>query len=896
MIKELLQPLEQGYALITPTGRMSRYLQYWYAVKQIESGKSSWETPDILPWYAWLQQIWEDFVIRHDIDQILLGPEQQRWVWQEIIRKSVHAKQLLQPAHSARNAIVAWSLCQQWQIKVFPDDLYINQDAYAFQQWVYAYQRLCESRGWIDDGGIADVLASASQLRIKPAKIALTGFDEFTPMQRMLLDKLQSSGSEIKQLPLIKRSREITAYGYKDSREEIYAAAIWARKLLESNATASIGIVVHNLRAQRNLIENTFNDVLLPGNILVNSENFQKPFNISQGVSLQHYPVIDAALLILSFGNLSLSMEEFGSLLRSPFILDAGKEDQQRAKLDVCLRKYGESWISINTIYRLINNKLINPDDLPKSFILSCEKFGKVFQTGNKKQVASEWAKLFTELLKTFSWPGERPLDSAEYQAVTEWQTLLGKFAALDQVTTQMTFTDALSQLRNQVINTTFQPETPEVPIQISGLSGAAGMQFDHLRVICLHEEVWPPKSEPNPFIPIKLQRDLNMPDASANNKLAWAREMTQRLIDSSPHVVMTYPRNEKDRSLRTSPLIQHYLQSEDKQFFTRVPGYAEKIFTSHQTELIEDSIAPAIPAGETTSGGAGLFKDQAACPFRAFARYRLNAIALESKDIGLDAMDRGLIVHDVMEKLWKSLGSYQKLLEMQDTSLDRLINNVISKTVGEYQKHFPLTFTDRFIAIERARLFSLVKDWMVEERKRQPFTVKESEQWHLFKFNDIEIRTRIDRIDQLADGRYVIIDYKTGDPSVKAWFDDRPDEPQLPLYAITTDGDIAAIVFAKIKRGEVAYIGLAKDEALIPGVKTVDKINSSSELVSDWDALFKNWQIVLKKLAIGFRNGEAFVDPKDNMTCRYCDLHTFCRIYEKGAGMADQGQENTDE
>lgn len=890
MITELLQPLTQGYTLVTPTGRLSQYLRHRYAVMQIEAGRSTWETPDILHWNAWLQRTWEEVAIQQDFRQVLLGSELRHRLWQGIINNSAYAGQLLQTAQTARQAVAAWTLCQQWQIKHFPDDIYINQDVFAFLQWLEIYQKQCESQGWIDEDGIAEVLLSAD---FNQLKIALTGFDEYTPLQEKLLARVQSTGGKIKYQSLIRRRRDIAAYRYRDEREEIHAAAKWARQLLESNPGESIGIVVPGLRTRHTLIENIFNDVLLPGNILVNSEDSQRPFIISQGIPLNQYPVIDSALLVLGLCKLSISPEEFGSLLRSPFIVDAEREGQRRAKFDACLRKYGENRITFNTLYKLINSDLIHQDDLPGNFIHAFKESGKIIQSCNKKQPASEWAKIFSELLKTFGWPGERPLNSAEYQTIAEWQAVLGRFAMLDQILQGLNFKEALSQLRYQVINSSFQPETSEVPIQILGLAGTAGMQFDHLRIICLHEEAWPPGQEPNPFIPIKVQRDLNMPDASAENKLKWSRNLMQRLIDSSPDVVMTCPQNEKDRVIRPSPLILDYLQSEDKSPDNTVSNYAEKIFVSRQIELIEDSQAPSLPAGEIVKGGAGLFKDQAACPFRAFARYRLDALSLGARDIGLDAMERGLIIHDVMERLWNHIGSHQALITMNDIDLKRLIDDVISKTTDEFQKKFPLTFTRRFTEIEHARLHALASDWLELERRRQPFTVRGSEQWQRFKFKDIEIKTRIDRIDQLVDGRFVIIDYKTGDPSVKDWFGERPEEPQLPLYAINTDGEVAAIVYARIKRGENAFLGLAEEDELIPGINTIEKVNTFTLQVQDWETMFDTWRETLKHLADNFRNGVAVVDPKDNTTCRYCDLHTFCRIYEKESVITDQQHEH---
>ena len=46
--------------------------------------------------------------------------------------------------------------------------------------------------------------------------------------------------------------------------------------------------------------------------------------------------------------------------------------------------------------------------------------------------------------------------------------------------------------------------------------------------------------------------------------------------------------------------------------------------------------------------------------------------------------------------------------------------------------------------------------------------------------------RFEVDRLDRLPGGGYAIIDYKTGAVSPAQWEGDRPDAPQLPLYAAT--------------------------------------------------------------------------------------------------------------
>ena len=164
---------------------------------------------------------------------------------------------------------------------------------------------------------------------------------------------------------------------------------------------------------------------------------------------------------------------------------------------------------------------------------------------------------------------------------------------------------------------------------------------------------------------------------------------------------------------------------------------------------------------------------------------------------------------------------------------------------------------------------------------------VKKCKQKHSCSIEGLNIHTRMDRVDQLPDGSLIVIDYKTGKVALASWMDERPDEPQLPLYAVTAEGNIAAVVFGQIKHGEMKFVGLADDTygeedspALIPDVKILSKSRVSKSF-TDWGALVMYWETNLKTLAKNYRKGDARVDPYKANTCMYCDLGTLCRINE---------------
>ena len=88
-------------------------------------------------------------------------------------------------------------------------------------------------------------------------------------------------------------------------------------------------------------------------------------------------------------------------------------------------------------------------------------------------------------------------------------------------------------------------------------------------------------------------------------------------------------------------------------------------------------------------NGGADLFKDQAACPFRAFAKHRLSAKSLAEPDIGLNPMDRGQLVHDCLQCFWGKIRTHQKLIDLTEGALALGINQCAAKVIKRFDPIF---------------------------------------------------------------------------------------------------------------------------------------------------------------------------------------------------------------
>ena len=891
MRSELMHALEDGATLVTVNRRLARHFHSRFITAMLARGHVVWETPDILPWSTWLVRCWSQILPAGEQDasrvQTLLNSFQEQALWERIISESSEAELLLQVPATAKAAREAWKLLNEWQIQwPFPDSL-MNEDTRAFTRWARLYVDRCAVHGWLDTAQLSPILAErlTQEKNLIATHVLLTGFDEFTPQQLELLDALKRCGTEVCEVESAQSAGRAVRTGLADVTAEINAAALWARALFEQGNMTRIGVVVPNLAALRPRIEAIFDDVLLPETVLPRTPVLDRPYNITLGLPLSRYPIIHTALLILELVRGSLPLEKLSVLLRSPHLAGAEEEVARRALLDERLRKLGGLRVPIDVLGRFVGAL----DTAGKLQPFACPVLAErlthwrdALGTLLTRQAPSIWSASFTRLLKALGWPGQRPLNSHEYQTVAAWRELLEDFATLDAVVPSFDLVEAYTRFRGLVSGQVFQPKSPDVPVQVLGTLEAAGLSFDHLWVMGLSDDTFSTMGRPSPFIPIDLQRQHGLPHATPEREAEYAQNLISRLITSAERVILSYPQSDGERPLRASALIGHVSEL-DKPLHSSAgaPNYCARIYGSRWLESLEDFKAPPVPKGERVSGGASLFKDQAACPFRAFAVHRLRATALPTSQVGLDAATRGKLVHRALEYLWAELKSQDQLAKTSGRTLERLVTHAAARAVAAFQAEYPHVITDRFAALEIRRLARLSRKWLCVERERVPFTVVERELQHRISMGGLEIRTQVDRIDRLSDGRTIVIDYKTGKASPDDWVGERPADPQLPLYATEAGEDISAVLFAKLSTGEMRFVGFSREADIVPGVQSFSQTRYSQKYTS-WEALFEAWREVLERLGEAFQSGDAQVDPRAYpATCRHCWLGTFCRVNE---------------
>ncbi len=870
MEKSAVAMLPRGTTIITGNARLSRQMLHEFDQQQQDRGEQIWESPDILPRDSWLRRCWDECVYSDPISTpVLLDASQELVLWERVIENSGAAEILLDAPTTAGTVAQAWNILHGWGLPRTATLFEGVPDAEVFFGWMNTVESNLRDNHWLTASQLPQALTDrirTGTLRI-PETIYYAGFDEIVSSDQGLFEAIRQSGGVVSELPAITSfiTPQHLHAAFENTSVEILHAATWARRELEAHPNSRIGIVLRGLASLRTVVERIFDEVLHPGVDFTGSDA-PRAFHISAGAPITDSPLVTSALLLLALRR-GMPLADAGMLLRSPFLR---LDPVLGASVDTALRREGVPDVSLDA--HVIGRHF--------------EPLARAFQALPALQRPSQWSSTFSQLLKLAGWPGNRTLSHVEYQTMERWNELLSEFARLDLVIQTMEYSEAFSRIRRLAAESPFAPRDEGAPIQIMDMLEAAGSHFDALWIAGLHDRAWPQPPRPNPFLPLSLQRLAGAPQSSAERELQYARRLTDRLMQSAPTVICSYPTHSGEEKLRISPLIAHLREVEDIAAVAPTMAEAQCSAATPLEERTEE-FAPALPAGAEQSGGMNVLADQAACPFRAFATHRLGARGLEVPVLGLSPIERGSIAHVALQFVWQELKTQQALKNLSDEERSALILRSIRAAMDRTLRHHASAMLQRLRALEENRLQRLLDQWLDVEANRPPFEVVDTETTITIELGGLRLRIKADRVDRYPDGGHAILDYKTSkNLSLSGWDSERPDAPQLPLYAAMSELKVSSVMFAKLIAGDPSLLGISEcgEEAGRPpkGPPLAERILL--------------WRGTMDALATGFLQGHAAVDPKKpKQTCLncYCELTPLCRVGERERGLIESEEES---
>jgi ATP-dependent helicase/nuclease subunit B len=853
--------LESGGELVTATPRQARALAVDVGRAATARGLAVWATPRITPYGAWLEHEARAF----DERPLLLADDAALRLWQLIIAESAAGDALISVEATAAEAARAWALAQEWRVPLAELSPSTPEES-AFRDWAREFERRTAARGALDRARLPLWLAARLPPGPPRAPLGFHGFRAATPARTRLGEALGRAGRPAEELALAAGPARLARHQAPSPQAECEAIAAWIGARLAADPAARLIVIVPELAGRAAALRRLLDDALAP-ELLAPGAPDTRPYQFATPPRLADYSVAATALGVLSLARSEITVLELGRLLRSPYLPATAAEAAQRARLDADLRRWPEPVLTTHDLAARLRT-----GRCPEPAFAALVEAARAPLVRRGRQRAADWSEAMQRALRAAGWPKGRAPAPSEYQAARAVTEALAALGGLDPILPPLTLAGALAELATVFATTPVQPDAADAPVLVLDGHEDPGLPCDGLWVAGLAADRFPANAQSTPFLPLALQRERGLPGASPAAALAEARAALAGWRRSTRELVLSVALADGETASRSSPLVPPAPCIED---IPPAGARAVQIRATRRVEPWHDPGLPAWPAGARVGGGVKVLELMAQCPFRAAAELRLEARALESPAVGLPRWLRGQLAHAALATLWGELGSQAGLAALDAPARSAAVRSAVERAFAAERSRLP---NSRLVVLERDWLGRAIGRLLSAELGREPFTVIEREQSHRLAPAGLALEVRVDRVDRLADGATVLIDYKTGRGGQRRWTGARPDPVQLPLYATLRDPAPVAVAIARLPLADQPFAGIAARDGVLPHVRSLAATGIGELRGLDWVALVAGWRAAVEGLAAGFAAGDATVDPAEG-ACRRCPLATLCRI-----------------
>jgi ATP-dependent helicase/nuclease subunit B len=344
---------------------------------------------------------------------------------------------------------------------------------------------------------------------------------------------------------------------------------------------------------------------------------------------------------------------------------------------------------------------------------------------------------------------GERLWSEADGRGLAAWLEELR--AAVAVVGTRLMPGDLPGVLRDAMDRVAVRPPWGgHSRVAIYGLLEARMSRADLTICAGLVEGTWPAPPGTEPLLPPPVLRALGVPAGEFRIGLA-AHDLAAAL--GAPEVVLSWAQRDE-----AGPVVP-------SRFVLRVQAMLGELATAHrETEAPAlarriDQAPPAPRYAKPMPRPSAAQRDVALAvtaidrlrgdPYQFYASAILGLRKLDPLDADPSPAWQGTVVHQVMERWHKAGGRAGELLAIAAEELTVMQAHPVTRGLWWPRLARGLEWTDERIA----------------EQSREGRTVLASERRGEMTLAGVRVHGRADRIDRRADGRLVVVDYKTGKP-----------------------------------------------------------------------------------------------------------------------------------
>jgi probable DNA repair protein len=826
-----------------------------------DAGLQVWPTPRIRDFSSWLREQHQRRQVSDPAALRVLNDVEERELWRLIVQSSRFGETFLEPAGAAALASRARRTMVDYGIPTAALAAHPTEESQALSEWIRAFETRCRALGCVR----ADQLLA--QQGAPPEPIAWIESPAWRPVARAWLERQGAP----RLLPAVEPSSRGALLEAPNPDAELAAIAEWARAGLQSSPLFRAWICVPDLGARRDELQDAFDAALAPQRLSLPASTGAAAYALAGGAPLSDFAPVRSALDALDVARGIVAFERFSALLRAAEYQGNDADASAAAQLDVGLRSRAPSELPLADWLAMAERVARDLELAPVDALVRLRAALLALDGSRGPQPLSRWVPQWIAAFENGPWAHRHRWSSGEFQSAERLRELLSTLGSADRLFGDLSRPAAERLLASAARDTPFQPQTGIPPIWVSGGYSDPWLRYDALWIAGVAEDRWPARADPNPMLPIALQRQYGVAGATAQSQLTIALELQQCWRSRAPHLVYSCAKSDGTGAFAPSPLLPADLAPWRMHAAAAQPHWRRALGSAPPLESLPDELAPPFTRAERTRGVASL-REQSRCAFRGFAHTRLRSDALALPTPGFSPQERGQLVHHALERIWRTLRDSAGLEALEPGARAQLLEASVADAIAALcAVRDP---GERWRRRERRRTLELLDRWLEVERLREPFRVEQLEQGRMLaEHAGLEFECRIDRIDRLRDGARVLIDYKTGAGSAD-WRGERPDNPQLPIYAQLFAQQLVAVAYGVVNAADLGFLAESERPALFEPRQRRSKL----EGLASFEELLAVWSTRIERLAAEFAAGRAEVAPT-LQACASCHLQGLCRV-----------------